>query len=76
MWVLLIAVQVEVSVPGTRDVGKGMHCQRPHGGSLAGECPWKSLSWAEGPAVGPALAQEQGWVSSSVLCVRLQREST
>lgn len=80
MWVLLILVllQVEVSVPAARDVGRGMRCQRPHSGCWAGECPWESLSWAEGPAEGPALAQEQsrGWVSCSLLCVRLQQEST
>lgn len=78
MWVFLILVllQVEVSVPTARDVGRGMCCQRLHSGSLAGEGPWESFPWAEGPAVGPAPAQEQGWVSCSVLCVHLQREST
>lgn len=79
MWVLLILVllQVEVSVP-TRDVGRGMHCQRPHSGSLAGECSWESFPWAEGPAVGPAppLHRSGEWVSCSVLCLHLQREST
>lgn len=60
MWVLLILVplQMEVSVPAAGDVGRGMRCQRPHNGSLAGECPRENLPWAEGPAVGPA--QERG----------------
>lgn len=56
MWVLLILVplQMEVSVPAAGDVERGMRCQRPHNGSLAGECPRENLPWAEGPAVGPA----------------------
>lgn len=66
MWLLLILVllQVEVSVLTARDVGRGMCCQRPHSGSLAGEFPW-----AEGPAVGPAPCTGAGGGCHAQCCV-------
>lgn len=66
---ILVLLQMEVSVQANRDVGRERRCQRPHNGALAGECPWESLPWAEGPAVGRAPAQEWGVsVMLSALC--------
>lgn len=51
-------------MPAAGHVGRGMRCQRPHDGSLAGECPWKSLPWAEGAV--PAQEQGVGFMLSTV----------